>query len=82
MGMLCPRLQIRETTMELTLMQTTRVNFQTRACVQVHPTQRSRDLDHEVGFCLVLRACIGDLQKGWSNFSSSVYILIWGLQGH
>ena len=22
------------------------------------------------------------LQKGWNNSSSSVYILIWGLQGH
>ena len=45
-------------------------------------TQRSRDLDPEVGFSLVLRAGLGDLQKGWSNSSSSVYILIWGLQGH
>ena len=60
----------------------TRVFFQARACVQVHPTQRSRDLDPEVGFSLVLRAGLGDLPKGWSNFSSSVYILIWGFQGH
>ena len=45
-------------------------------------TQQSRDLDPEVGFSLVLRAGLGDLQKGWSNSSSSVYILIWGLQGH
>ena len=29
-----------------------------------------------------LRAGLGDLKKGWSNSSSSVYILIWGLQGH
>ena len=40
-----------------------------------------RDLDPEVGFSLVLRAGLRDLQKGWSNSSSSVYILIWGLQG-
>ena len=33
------------------------------------PTQWSRDLDPEVGFSLVLRAGLGDLQKGWSNFS-------------
>ena len=60
----------------------TMVDFQTRACVQVHPTQRSMHLDPEVGFSLVLRAGLRDLQKGWSNSSSSVYILIWGLQGH
>ena len=36
----------------------------------------------EVGFSLVLRAGLGDLQKGWKNFSSSVYILMWGFQGH
>ena len=60
----------------------TRVYLQARAWVQVYPTQRSRDLDPEVGFSLVLRAGLGDLQKGWRNFSSSVYILIWGLQGH
>ena len=34
------------------------------------------------GGVLLLRACLGDLQNGWSNSSSSVYILIWGLQGH
>ena len=28
----------------------TRVYLQAQACVQVHPTQRSRDLDPEVGF--------------------------------
>ena len=60
----------------------TRVYFHARACVQVYPTQRSRDLVHEVGFSLVLRAGLGDLQKGWSNSSSPVYILIWGLLGH
>ena len=60
----------------------TRVYLQARAWVQVYPTQRSRDLDPEVGFSLVLRAGLRDLQKGWSNSSSSVYILIWGLQGH
>ena len=60
----------------------TMVDFQTRACVQVHLTQRSMDLDPEVGFSLVLRAGLGDLEKGWSNSSSSFYILIWGLQGH
>ena len=42
----------------------TRVNLQDRACVQVYPTQQSRDLDPKVGFCLVLRASLGDLQKG------------------
>lgn len=60
----------------------TRVYLPPRACVQVYPTERSRDLDREVGFSLVLRAGLGDLQKGWSNSSSSVYILIWDLQGH
>ena len=60
----------------------TMVDFQTRAYAQVHPTQRSMDLDPEVGFSLVLRAGLRDLQKGWSNSSGSVYILIWGLQGH
>ena len=60
----------------------TRVYLQARTCVQVYPTERSRDLDPEVGFCLVLRAGLGELPKGWSNSSSSVYILIWGLQGH
>ena len=59
----------------------TRDYLQTRSFVQVYLTQRSRELDPEVGFCLVLRAGLGDLQKGWSNSSSSVYILIWGLQG-
>ena len=49
---------------------------------QVYLTQRSRDLDPEGGFSLVLRAGLGDLQEGWRNFSSSVYILIWGFQGH
>ena len=39
-------------------------------------------LGPEVGFSLVLRAGLGDLPKGWSNSSSSVYLLIWGLQGH
>ena len=40
------------------------------------------------GGVLLLRACLRDLQKqGWGgvggwNFSSSVYILIWGFQGH
>ena len=57
-----------------------RVYLQARACVQVYPTEWSRDL--EMGFSLVLRAGLGDLQKGWSNSSSSVYILIWGLQRH
>ena len=59
-----------------------RVYLQARACVQVYPTERRRDLDPEVGFSLVLRAGLGDLQKGWSNSSSSVYILIWDIQGH
>ena len=60
----------------------TRVYLQARACVQVYLTVRSRDFDPEVSFCLGLRACLGDLQKGYSNSSSSVYIFIWGLQGH
>ena len=60
----------------------TRVDFKTRAWFQVYPTEWSRDLDPKEGFSLVLRSCLGDLQKGWSNSSSSVYILIWGLQGH
>ena len=60
----------------------TRDYLQARSCIQVYPTQQSRDLDPEVGFSLVLRAGLGDLPKGWSNFSSSVYILIWGLQGN
>ena len=59
-----------------------RVYLQARACVQVYPTQRSGDLDPEVGFSLFLRVGLGELPKGWSNSSSSVYILIWGLQGH
>ena len=29
-----------------------------------------------------LEAGLGDLQKGWRNFSSSDYILMWGFQGH
>ena len=33
----------------------------------------------QLGF---LWAGLGDFQKGWRNFSSSVYILIWGFQGH
>ena len=59
-----------------------RVYLQARACVQVYRTEWSRDLDPEVGFSLVLRAGLRDLQKGWSNSSSSVYILIWDIQGH
>ena len=82
MGVLCTRWRIQETTKEPTLMQTTRVVIQTRAWVQVYPTEWSRELDPEDGFSLVLRAGLGDLQKGWSNSSSSVHILIWGLQGH
>ena len=58
----------------------TKVYLQARAWVQVYLTQQSRDLDPEVGFSLVLRAGLGDLQKGWRNFSSSVYLLIWGFQ--
>ena len=60
----------------------TRVVLQTRAWVQVYATQWNRDLDPEEGFRLDLRASLGDLQKGWRNSSSSVYILICGLQGH
>ena len=59
----------------------TRDYLQAQSLVQVYLTQRSRELDPTSGFCLVLRAGLGDLQKGWSNSSSSVYILIWGLQG-
>ena len=59
-----------------------RVYLQARACVQVYPTQWSGDLDPEVGFSLFLRVGLGELPKGWSNSSNSVYILIWGLQGH
>ena len=59
-----------------------RVVLQTRAWVQVYATQWNRDLDPQEGFSLVLRAGLRDLQKGWSNSSSSVYILMWGLQGH
>ena len=58
------------------------VYLQARACVQVYPTEWSRDLDPKAGFSLVLRAGLRDLQKGWSNSSSSVYILIWDIQGH
>ena len=60
----------------------TRVYLQAQVCVQVYPTQRSRDLDPEVSFSFESRACLRDLQKYWSNSSGSVYILIWGLQGH
>ena len=60
----------------------TRDYLQAQSSLQVYRTQRSRELDPEEGFSLVLRAGLGDLQKGWSNSSSSVYILIWGLQGH
>ena len=59
-----------------------RVYLQDQARVQVYPTQQSRDLDLEVGFSLVLWAGLGDLQEGWRNFSSSVYIMIWGFQEH
>ena len=41
-----------------------RVYLQARACVQVYMTEWSRDLDPEVGFSLVLRAGLRDLQKG------------------
>ena len=57
------------------------VYLEARACVQVYPTEWSRDLDPEAGFSLVLRAGLRDLQKGWSNSSSSVYTLIWDIQG-
>ena len=60
----------------------TRVYLQARTCVQVYPTERSRDLDPEVAFSLVLSVGLRDLQKGWSNSSNSVYILIWGIQAH
>ena len=60
----------------------TRVYLQARTCVQVYLTERSRDSDPEVGISLFLRAGLGEFPKGWSNSSSSVYILIWGLQGH
>ena len=53
------------------------------------PDRAEQGLRPEVGFSLVffffslvLRAGLRDLQKGWSNSSSSVYILIWGLGGH
>ena len=60
----------------------TRVYLQARTCVQVYPTERSRDLDPEVGISLFLRAGLGEFLKGWCNSSSSVYILVWGCQGH
>ena len=60
----------------------TRVYLQARTCVQVYLTERSRDLDPEVGISLFLRAGLGAFPKGWSNSSSSVYILVWGRQGH
>ena len=47
--------------------------LQARACVQVYPTLQSRDLDLGVGFSLVLRAGLRDLQKGWSNSSRSFF---------
>ena len=58
-----------------------RVYLQDQASVLVYPTEWSRDLDPDVGFCLVLRAGLGDLQKGWSNSSTSVYILYGTFKG-
>ena len=46
------------------------------------PNTAEQGLGPQVGSSLVLRAGLGDLQKGWRNFSSSVYILIWGFKGH
>ena len=62
-------------------MQTHEGLFTTSSLCPSVPNKWSMDLDPEMGFSLVLRAGLGDLQKGWSNSSSSVYILIWGLQG-
>ena len=78
----CPRLRIREPSEKPTVMQTHEGLFTTSSLCPSVPNKRSMDLDPEVGFSLVLRAGLGNLQKGWSNSSSSVYILIWGLQGH
>ena len=75
-------------------MQTHQFDLQTRAWVQVYPTQRSRDLDPEVGFSLVkgwsqgppegleqfLKFCLHfDMRP--SRAFSSVLILIWGFLG-
>ena len=46
------------------------------------PDTAEQGLGPEVGSSLVLWAGLGDLQKWGRNFSSSVYILIWGFQGH
>ena len=66
------------------------------AWVQVYPTQRSRDLDPEVGFSWVfmgwsrgppegveefLKFCLHS-DMGLSRALSSVLILIWGFLGH
>ena len=49
-------------------MQTTRVVIQTRAWVQVYPTEWSRELDPEDGFNLVLRAWSRGPPEGLEQF--------------
>ena len=83
--LLCPRLRIQETTKEPTLMQTHEGLFTNSSLGPSIPdTAQHRGAGiwtPEVGSCLVLWAGLGDLQEGSRNFSSSVYILIWGFQG-
>ena len=81
--LLCPKLHIRETTKEPTQMQTHEGLFTSSSLGPSIPDTVEQGLGPPrwvtAGF---LWASLGDFQKGWRNFSSSVYILIWGFQEH
>ena len=80
--MLCPRLRIWETTKKPTPMQTREGLLTSSSLAPSTPDTTEQGLGPQGGFELVLWAGLGDLQKGWRDFSSSAYILIWGFQGH
>ena len=81
--LLCPRLRIRETTNEPTPMQTHEGLFTSSSLGPSIPDTAEQGFGPPGGFQLsFLQAGLGDFLKGWRNFSSSVYILIWRFQGH
>ena len=55
---------------------TTSVFLQARACVQVHPTQQSRDLDPEVGYSWVFYGLSRGFSEGVEEFF--FFFPIWG----
>ena len=80
--LLCPRLRIRETTKEPTPMQAQEGLLASLSLGPSIPITAEQGLGPQSGLQLgFLWAGLGNF-KGWKNFSSSVYVLIWVFQGH